>query len=134
MRNKLPSLDSILMQADAILLRSPSDIDTIREIGLKFPQIIRKERLVEFNLELELIEGQQIKLASHFITLITKNSSAFSIWHQFSEKFPITYRFIRALEVLPYSTASIERNFSQMNSVKTKKRNKLSLPQLESLR
>jgi len=76
------------MQADAMLLRTSKDIDTLREIGLKFPQIISKDKLVQFNLELEQMEGQRAKLALTFVTLMTKNSSAFYVWHQLSENFP----------------------------------------------
>jgi len=127
MKKKLPPPDSALMQVDAILLQRSNDVDKIRTLALKFPHIISKDQLVEFNLELELIEGQKSQLALAFATLITKNFSLFAVWRHFSTKYPLTYQLIRALEVLPYSTASVERTFSHMNDIKTSKRNRLGL-------
>ncbi len=86
-----------------------------------------------FNSELEEIVSQRSKLALSMTTLMTKSTTAFLVWYQLSDKFPITYRLVRALEVLPYTTASVERKFSQMNDIKTKKRNKLGLSQLSHI-
>ncbi len=70
------------MLSDALLLRDEKDIDTIRELGLKFPQIISKEKLYMFNSELEEIASQQSKLVLSMTTLMTKSTTAFHVWYQ----------------------------------------------------
>jgi len=42
-KKKLPPTSSVFMLSDAFLLHDETDIDTIRELGLKFPRIISKE-------------------------------------------------------------------------------------------
>ncbi len=65
------------MSSDALLLRDEKDIDTIRELGLRFPQIISKEKFFIFNSELEGIASQRSKLVLSMTTLMTKSTTAF---------------------------------------------------------
>ena len=47
--------------------------------------------------------------------------------------YPDIYKLARALQTIPYSTAAVERTFSDMKNVKSLKRNRLSCETLEAL-
>jgi len=53
-------------------------------------------------------------------------------WQPFADRYPVTYKIARAVQILPYSTVPIERKFSQLTDIKTLKRNRLSIENLQT--
>jgi hypothetical protein len=62
----------------------------------------------------------------------SKNPSFLNQWRPYASRFPITFKLARAIQVLPYSSVSIERKFSELTDIKTLKRNRLSAENLQA--
>ena len=60
----------------------------------------------------------------HQVRKRIKNSLEGSLeaWKQIHRTYPLIYRLARTVQTLPYSTSSIERNFSVLKDMKTIKR------------
>lgn len=129
MQNRLPKPDSALMNADAILLRSDHDIERLKLLAAQFGNIIEDFEISDFHNETERLEQERVE-----INRVIENHKANPLyaWRQESESFPLVYRLLRALELLPYSTCSVERTFSGVKNIKTEKRNKLKVGKVEA--
>ena len=57
---------------------------------------------------------------------------ALKIWRDNQNKYPLLYKLAKALMVVPYSSCSLERIFSQFRDIKTIKRNRLTVKSLEA--
>lgn len=126
----LPWKDSqILLLADSFLLKTQYASTNLNNLAAQFSNIISKDELSLFNLE-----TSRLTFAGLDVRKRIKKGGANYLegWKQVEQDFPLIYRLARAIWTLPYSSASIERNFSVMGDIKTIKRNKLSLPNLEA--
>ena len=62
-----------------------------------------------------------------------RNASSFiEVWKQEKETYPLIFRLAQSIQVFPYSTVSIERSFSSITDIKTIKRNRLGVRNLEA--
>jgi len=130
LRDYLPWKDSqILLLADSFLLKTQYASTNLNNLAAQFSNIISKDELSLFNLE-----TSRLTFAGLDVRKRIKKGGANYLegWKQVEQDFPLIYRLARAIWTLPYSSASIERNFSVMGDIKTIKRNKLSLPNLEA--
>ena len=132
MGTKLPAADSVLMNADALLLRDDTDIDKLRVLASHFEDILTTikpdMKASDFSNEFERLAQERSEL-NHRIE--QNRANPFSVWQQEHRSYPLTYELVKVLQILPYSTASVERLFSTMGNVKTAKRNRLASRKLE---
>ena len=128
LKQRLPLLDRRIMNLDCMLLPNTSTaFDDIRLLGTTFTNIISADYQNKFIDEVMALEAQEDEFQSRGGS---SRSSLSNFWKEESRQFPLIYRLACALQVLPYSTASIERNFSAMGIIKTLKRNQLSVNNL----
>jgi hypothetical protein len=64
--------------------------------------------------------------------LIQTNPSFLYQWKPWESRFPITFKLACAVQTLPYSSVSLERRFSQLTDIKTVKRNRLLVENLQA--
>jgi len=127
MTKRLPAYDSLLMKADCITLKGAIDIDTFKEIAAKFPNIIQSKDLIVIFNEFERLALRKAELCDE----INQNlDNPIAVWKKQAKQFPLVYKLVRALDLLPYSTAAVGRNFSWMTDTKTPKRNRLGFARL----
>ncbi len=69
---------------------------------------------------------------SNFETSDKESCSFLQRWKSFGNKYPVTFKLARAVQVLSYSSVPIERKFSQLTDIKTLKRNRLSVENLQA--
>lgn len=62
----------------------------------------------------------------------TNKVSPVVLWKSESENYPNIYLLVQSLFVLPYSSVPVERIFSNLKDIKTPKRNRLTLDNLEA--
>ena len=129
MEKRLPNCDSLLMKADCITLKSNEDIHTLREIATNFTNIIAPEELTDIYNELVRLNLQRTDLCHKIVQM----KNPLLVWKQHSTDFPLVYKLVRALSILPYSTSAIELNFSWINNTKTAQRNRLNVNHLEAI-
>jgi len=130
MKKRLSAHNSLLMKADCITLKNAKAIDILRTIIAHFPNIIQVKDSNSISNELERLDYQRADL---FEEIRYNLDNPILVWRKQLRDFPLVYKFVRALDLLPYSTASVERNFSWMNDTKTAKRNRLSVSRLEAI-
>ena len=99
---------------------------TIIPLATHFPSIVNKNKLNELD-----DQWRSFRLSAAELTLDADNIPKY--WHSLRElkdginncKFSLLSDFMTTLTVLPHSSASVERIFSQVNCVKTKTTNAL---------
>ena len=109
-----------------VALSSQRRIRAIPKLAVHFPNLVKEE-------ELDSLQEQWEDLFHARSTLQHLNQSATCFWHELfgitdgnnQPKFDLLSKFMCALLVLPHSSASVERLFSQMNLIKTKQTNRL---------
>jgi len=120
---RLPFTNDIVMDLDCLIIRDRGTaFSSMRKLGLFFNNIISQAELGAFMNEVDNLEreGELYQKRAEL-----KRYSLLEFWKEEQEDFPLLYRLSRAIQVLPYSTASIERNFSTMRLIKTVRRNLL---------
>jgi len=128
-RTRLPSQESSIMLSDAFLLKSRSSFVKLQTLADRFTNIISETDKIEFFQELERLQFNWSEMKKRIE--IDFSSNWLDVWKLREDDYPLVFRSGRALQVLPYSTASIERNFSTLGDIKTVKRNHISITNLE---
>lgn len=122
----LPYKETALFDSEVIHLQIYNE-DKWKRLRDRFSNIISVEERTEFNAQLK-----RFKINYPDIKNNLGSKPLLEVWLEQSTKFPLLYRFVRALMVLPYSSCSIERTFSKLTDIKTLKRNRLSVECLEA--
>lgn len=112
-----------------VALSSQRRIRTIPKLAVHFPNLVKEE-------ELDSLQEQWEDLFHARSSLQYLTQSATCFWHELlgitdgndQPKFDLLSKFMCNLLVLPHSSASVERLFSQMNSIKTKQTNRIADP------
>jgi len=104
-------------------------LENLCTLARRFDNIILPHEESDVNSEVETLENNY-----HQVRKRIKNSFEGSLeaWKQIHRTYPLIYRLARTVQTLPYSTSSIERNFSVLKDIKTIKRNRLSVQNLEA--
>ena len=116
-----------LFLLDHLELKGSSYVKNMQQLGSRFPNIIHSHEITSFNDEVS-------QLWFHLEPLRTRiaDSSCTEAWKAKASTFPLCYKLARALQTLPYSTASIERTFSRTTDIQTLKRNRIGISNLEA--
>ena len=73
-----------------------------------------------------LIKGEKIQAI-----IASKRTNLIHLWSEFGKDFPNLSQLALALLILPYSTISVERCFSQLKHIKDYRRNRILSPNVE---
>jgi hypothetical protein len=129
-KKHLPFRDSqTLMLLNGFSPKSDARLERLNKLGSLFTNIIPANQKIKLEQELATLRINGLDISHK----IDKNPPSFlKIWEEELESYPLCYRLARAVQTLPYSTASVERGFSTLGSIKTNKRNRLSVENLEA--
>jgi len=122
----LPFNDQKLFNTEMIYLKY-YDLDKWIYLKDKFPNIISQEDQGSFQEQIQRLKYNLLDIkadAAHYPIL--------EVWRKNKSKFPLLFDLARAFLVIPYSSCCIERVFSKYKDIKTIKRNRLSISNLES--
>lgn len=129
MKNKLPYKGDIWDDIDVIFFNEFNQ-QKWENLKKKFVNIISTDEMKDkFTLEVGKLETKFKKIQ---LEKLMVNSSPVTLWMSHKNKYPTIYRLVRALLVLPSSSAPVERVFSSLKNIKNAKRNRLSLENLEA--
>lgn len=126
-RLRLPSPESIIFLTESFSLKNQDSITKIRLLAGKFKNVIAEHEVGLFNKELNKLQYRMEDIHSNI-----SKQGFLKTWDHEKTKSPLVYKLIRALQTLPYSTVSLERNFSLAKDIKTLKRNKISTLNLQA--
>ena len=131
MKKKLPFLDEVLNNSSIIFLHdSCLDMEVWNKLKNRFTNVIENEKMREnFSTQVEQFNFHYRKIKANYIK---PSYSILQVWHSLSEEFPTLSILARALCVLPTSTVNLERTFSKLKEVKSPKRNRLTVENLEA--
>jgi len=126
MKEHLPYKEQVICDSEVIFLKL---YDYQKWINLRdrFTNMIKKDEYNDF-------EDQLGRLKKNFsdLRLETYHFHVMDIWRRNKSKFPLLFKLAKYLMVIPYSSCSVERTFSQCLDIKTLKRNRLSVGNLEA--
>jgi hypothetical protein len=125
---RLPDSDSALMLADSFLLNTEQDIDNIRRLGSQFNNVILPLEIAYFDQELEDLNFSFLDMNR----TIANANSPIEGWRIYEKNYPMINRLFKSIQALPYSSASVERKFSEAGDIKTIKRNRLQVKSVEA--
>jgi len=126
------SEDKAFMLVDAFLLPKGSENQVVvkfQKLAERFTNVILENDRVAWGQEIISIES---KIGYLQTSLEREQKDYTTIWRGVSGRFALLYKLARAVYVLSYSTADIERTFSRAEIVKNTRRNKLSTQRLEA--
>jgi len=120
--SRLPNPNSLQMKADCVLLRSETDLKNLRTFALAFKDLYNSTEFSRLESEINKIKDDEAFL---YRVQRRKNERMMEIWKEFSIEYKNLFRLIQMIQLIPYSNSNIERDFSQLNLVKTPRRNRL---------
>ena len=130
MREKLPFENKILLQSESIYFEQKRfDLEVWRQLGKSFPNIIKQDRLIEYEEEIHRLKFNYLRIKEKHES---QKTSILKTWNRLSQDYPNVAMLARALLVFPYSTASVESIFSKFKVYKTPYRSRLSVESLEA--
>jgi len=130
MKRRLPFNQETLNQSLVIYLEEEKfEIQTWRELGRKFPNIITSQRTLEFEEELGRFSNKYSKIKSKYTS---PKTSILITWDLLDEDFPNMALLAKALIILPYSSSSVESTFSRLKGFVSPHRNRLSVENIEA--
>ena len=126
---RLPSLKSLPMSRDCILLRTHKDLHNLKRFAIHFKNLFDP-------IEQQDLEGE-ISVAKNDLSLVDNLRAASSgeilvHWKSVEQKYKLLYRLIQAIQLVPCSNANVEREFSQLNLIRTTQRNRLISSSIEA--
>ena len=128
MKKKLPFENELIEQAQVIFLEEFNKNYWL-SLGSRFSNILNTDKLKEnFINELDNFQFNFKK----YKQIPSYTSSPIQMWKGFKKPYPTMYLLAMALMVLPYSSVCLERIFSQLRDIKTLKRNRLTIENLEA--
>ena len=128
MKKKLPFEDELIEQVQVIFLEEFNKNYWL-SLGTRFSNILNTDKLKESfvneldNFQFNFKKYKQIPILS---------SSPIQMWKSFKKPYPTMYLLAMVLIVLPHSSVCLERMFSQLRDIKTLKRNRLTIENLEA--
>ena len=132
MKDNLPYSHQIMKLAQVVFFEDEYNEAkwlTLRDL---FPNILKtKKQRDDFATEVRKMEYTYTRLREKIRTSISKVSPVI-LWKSEAKNYPNMYLLVEALLVLPYSSVPVERVFSSMKDIKTPKRNRLGLDNLEA--
>jgi len=129
LKTRFPSVNSTLMSADCILLRNQKDLETLRHLAIQFSTLFTNDEARELEMDLKHIKNEEKFLEElHQAT----HENVMEIWIKSRTHFPKLFKLIQAIQVFPYSTAQVEREFSILGAIKTPRRSRLSIESVEA--
>jgi hypothetical protein len=126
---RFSDLDPIFSQLHGFLLQDKKSFDYLRGLGSRFEKTAVFDNLAEFFTQISVIEDNQ---NSAIKVIDDKNGSLASNWRVLSDEFPQIFKLMQALQTLTCSTATLKCSFSNMIDIKTLKRNRIRIENLES--
>ena len=128
MKLKLPFQNETLEQSQVIFLEK-FDKNYWLHLKAHFPNIIKTDQMKErFVNELDNFQYNFKKIKSS----LGFELSPIQIWKGLKKTYPTMYVLATALMTLPHSSVCVERIFSKLRDIKTLKRNRLSIENLEA--
>jgi len=130
MKSRLPFEENILLKSQAIFLKEKTfQAEAWRELAFNFPNIITRDKEVQFSEELDIFE---LNYKAIYLMHINSEISIIKRWEMLSKNYGCLSSLAKSLLVLPYSSAPVESIFSNFKAFKTPYRNQLSVESLES--
>jgi len=134
-QERLPFTDSIILLCDCFLLKENTKcFYKMRKLGQALTNIINPNQITYFYDEVHKLEKDVIDVRDsiNFLMNRSEKKNFLHSWKVHKMDYPLIFELGRAAQTLPYSTASIERNFSQLLDIKTIKRNRLGIENTEA--
>jgi len=132
MKINLPYTNEIMNLTQIIFFEE--DYDENKWLNLKdlFPNIIKsKKQKDDFTAEVHRMEYTFAKIREKLRNSIGR-VSPLTLWKNEAQTYPNMNLLVEALLVLPYSSVPVERVFSSLKDIKTPKRNRLTVFNLEA--
>ena len=126
MKERLPFSDEVLKKCQVIFSLNTCNINDWRYLMNRFTNIVPQESHRDLQLELdrfELAVGRSTDL---------NIKDPVKLWVSLEGDFPLMAKLAKSLLTLPHSSVPVERTFSQLKNVKTMKRNRLTVENLEA--
>jgi len=133
MKNQLPYNEEIIDLAQVIFFEN-TFYEKEKWLRLKdqFPNVLKTQKMKDaYVKEMEKLEYNYRKIVDRFSQSVEK-ISPITFWRSQANLYPTIYLVARAVFVLPYSSVSVERVFSNLKDIKNAKRNRLNIENLEA--
>lgn len=132
MKKKLPYNNEVINLSQIIYFEDDFKAEKWLKLKDLFPNILKTPKMRdELVREIEKMEYNYKKLKTKYFNP-THDISFIEVWNHLKPTYPNMCELARALIVLPYSSVSVERIFSSLKDIKTKKRSRLTTENLES--
>jgi len=111
-------------------MKDESCVAKIQKVAIKFTNLLSENEASDLQTENVTLGLNWLKIYSsskeftevHSIESVAsqnpKNPSFLHGWKLYSAKYPVTFKLAGGIQVLPYSSASIERKFSELTDIK----------------
>ena len=130
MKKRLLFEDNFLLMSQIIFLKDRTcQVKIWRELAISLPNIITNDLEVRFSEELDVFE---LNYKAIYQQHLNSDLSIIKRWDILSKNYPCISALAKALLVLPYSSAAVEKIFSTFKAFVTPVRNQLSVEALES--
>ena len=128
MKDRLPFNNEIINEMQVVFLKEfkASSWEFLRD---KFSNIIKPEEKRAFTSELNRMEVGFARIRKEFRE---SDQNITKTWLNLSIQYPYMSKLARATLILPYSTVSVERIFAQIPDIKTPKRSRMTVENLEA--
>ena len=126
-KKRISTQKSSIMLMDGFLLRNNSSFSKIQELAKRFTNIISEGEQSALSNEISMLRLNAQDLRSKI-----QNTNYLEAWRSQQSNYPLLYKLVRSLQALPYSIVNIERTFSDLVVIKTCKRNRLSVANIEA--
>ncbi len=113
---------------EAFLLERKDCFDNLKTLAARFSNVIAENEIIQFSNEVGLLNLDARSIARRIDVV----SSFLEVWEKEKANYTLIFKLAKALQVLPYSTAGVERVFSALTDIKTIKRNRLDITNLQS--
>jgi len=133
MKKRIPFEDDIIKSSDILRVQS-FDKKLWNKFALKYENIISKEDQEAFMQETRSFQARCDSREIYFDIPDSSQSDPITLWtcSKIEQQFPLICKLAKALLILPYSSASVERLFSSYRIIKNNKRNCLCRESLEA--
>ncbi len=140
LKQRLPWKDLHTKQASPLLLvqslQLPKHIDpktnvkNIYQLGERFKKVISGLDFDKFGAQLHTLENNYEEMRKR---IKKKNTNEYlEAWNTENKAYSMIFLLAEAMQTLPFSSASIERLFSELGNIVTVKRNRLSIQNIEA--
>lgn len=128
MQKRLPFWDDFLEKHKAIFLLKPPILNDWKYLLERFTNIIPLDYEADWRLELDrfALNDDIVEEAKNF------KNDFLTMWYHFGNTYPLISRLAIALLTVAHSSVPVERVFSWLKDVKSQKRNRLTVENLEA--